>query len=85
MECPANYCINEKCSQNGRCRLNGTSHECVCQKEFHGKWCQLKKNGCLKSPCKHPSSTCIPTSTGSFQCVCPQDYDGIFCEKSIFI
>ena len=85
VDCKENQCVNEKCSYNGRCRLNNFSHECVCKKEYLGKWCQLKKNGCLNSPCKNSNSSCVPTSTGSFHCICPDDFEGMYCEKSILL
>ena len=87
VECPENSCVNYKCSGNGRCRLANDFNEtllpeCVCNKENFGDWCEFTRNPCLDSPCKGINSSCVTTSTGSFQCVCSDSTDGLFCENS---
>ena len=77
------------CNNNGRCRLTNNFHnkiksECVCKNGYKEKSCEEKVNPCLSSPCKHLNeSQCVPTSIGTFQCVCSDNFDGEFCEKSV--
>ncbi len=86
-ECPDNLCFYNKCSGNGRCRLvnefNQTESECVCNKEFFGNRCESTRNACLNLPCQGTNSSCVTTSTGSFQCICSDTTDGLFCQNSI--
>lgn len=59
---------------------------CVCTRGFTGKLCDKNQNSCLSSPCKNSNdSRCVPTSTGSFQCVCGEYLDGEFCERITYL
>lgn len=80
--------MNKKCFENGRCRLTNDSDnsiisECVCEKGFFGRWCQLTKNACLSSPCYDPDGVCVPTALGSYQCVCSEKFDGFNCGRPV--
>ena len=80
--------MNKKCFENGRCRLknnfdNLISSECVCEKGFFGRWCQLTKNACLSSPCFGSENKCVPTALGSYQCVCSERFDGFKCDRVV--
>lgn len=87
-ECSDRKCLNRVCLNGGRCRLTNdftkkVKAECICQRSYVGKSCEVKQNACLSRPCHASNSSyCVPTSTGSFHCICPDFFDGDYCEKS---
>jgi hypothetical protein len=88
-ECPQNECNYERCNNNGRCLMTNRFNtktpkpKCLCFNNHFGERCEFKKNSCLDSPCGPVnSSSCIPTSTGSFQCICKLPFGGRRCQQS---
>ncbi|CAF0717274.1 unnamed protein product [Brachionus calyciflorus] len=90
-ECPDNDCLETKCQNNGRCRLknnfnNKITAECICKDGFKDKTCEKKINPCSSSPCRnYNQSQCIPTSSGTYQCVCSENFDGDNCENFVYL
>jgi EGF-like domain len=81
-------CSNTTCSNNGVCYIDGSSGvntvRCLCFQDYTGQYCQsaLVSNwSCLSNPCG-ANGTCIPQSSSSYTCRCPNGLTGQSCNSS---
>ena len=78
-----NFCENNPCKNNGSCiQINHYTAKCECSAQFTGSLCD-QPNPCFSCPCKN-GATCKPVlgshGSVSFQCQCPQNFRGFFCD-----
>ncbi|CAL4064237.1 unnamed protein product, partial [Meganyctiphanes norvegica] len=85
-ECPAGvsgsrcqymYCNPNPCLNRGVCEEGITGPICKCR-GFTGAYCNIDVNECSKNPC-HNGGSCVNTY-GSFQCLCPGNATGVYCD-----
>jgi len=72
-------CSDNPCLNNGKCSYSENLFDCICPKEFEGKFCQNDVNECLALPCQN-GGQCI-NKHGGFFCLCKGKYSGEFCEQ----
>ncbi|RZB38885.1 sushi, von Willebrand factor type A, EGF and pentraxin domain-containing protein 1-like [Asbolus verrucosus] len=79
------YCSNTICENYGNCVEETNGFRCECSHGFIGKRCNILP--CDYQPCKG-NSMCVNTmdkitTKASYECVCPEGYEGEFCTDKI--
>ncbi|XP_072523531.1 hyaluronan-binding protein 2-like [Salminus brasiliensis] len=75
-----NVCKNVKCGQGECVRIpEEPFYECKCRAPYRPPRCK-KPSPCKPSPCLNGGTCEQGSKKGSFQCVCPDNYTGKFCQ-----
>lgn len=76
--------LNVECLLNGTCEtgecqisFEPPGYECFCHSGNYGRRCEMY-NPCVLSPCQN-GATCRNYSNNTFDCSCPEGFDGIHC------
>ncbi|CAB3238260.1 unnamed protein product [Arctia plantaginis] len=75
----------DQCERHPGC-VHGTCSrpwDCICEEGWGGLFCNQDLNYCTNHrPCRN-GGTCHNTGQGSYTCMCPAEYTGPDCEKSL--
>ncbi|KAL3993566.1 EGF-like domain family protein [Acanthocheilonema viteae] len=71
-------CVGHSCV-SGKCVSLKNSYQCVCWKDYAGKFCTRK---CEPNLCRR-NGTCVEKSNGELGCKCPPGAAGRYCEREI--
>uniref|UniRef100_A0AAF5Q4I9 EGF-like domain-containing protein n=3 Tax=Wuchereria bancrofti TaxID=6293 RepID=A0AAF5Q4I9_WUCBA len=72
------HCVGHSCV-SGKCVNQKDSYQCVCWKDYAGKFCTRK---CDPNLCSR-NGTCVEKSSGELGCKCPPGASGRYCEREI--
>ncbi|KAE9551386.1 hypothetical protein FO519_005394 [Halicephalobus sp. NKZ332] len=86
-EIDVDECLENPCTNNGRCKNFPGGFHCECPIGFVGEKCERKHfGGCSRNPCQNEGN-CInkfnPTSKRTFSCECPDGFKGDLCQERI--
>ena len=74
-------CLENTCSENGRCVDKGDSPNCNCRVGFSGRICEINIDDCLSNPCGE-GGRCVD-GVDIFQCICNPGFTGEMCQTNI--
>ncbi|CAJ0925727.1 unnamed protein product [Ranitomeya imitator] len=73
-------CGNLHCHNGGTCISALKTPKCVCSDEFTGPLCQYPVSSpCNSNPCYNGGTCKFVTEEPFYQCICPQNFNGLFC------
>ncbi|XP_033125960.1 neurogenic locus notch homolog protein 2-like [Anneissia japonica] len=75
-------CQSQPCLNGGTCLILFLSYKCKCQERYSGVNCEIESHqNCSTVICQN-SGTCIQDeSSKGWQCTCPRNFRGEFCEE----
>ncbi|CAD6186492.1 unnamed protein product [Caenorhabditis auriculariae] len=73
-------CRRNPCQNEANCMNSHFGAICACKPGYTGKRCELRESfNCTVNPCLN-SGKCLEDGDGFNRCVCPEDFEGVFCE-----